>query len=70
MSDDKEPTCDRWIQKGDDDKIEVAMTREQWDDIINLRGVVLGSTGQKALLDLANALGATWDTTQWPESQE
>ena len=54
----------------DEDKIEVAMTREQWNDIINLRGVVIGSTGQKALLDLARALGATCDTSQWPDAEE
>ena len=53
----------------DDDKIEIAMTRQQWDDIINLRGIVIGSVGQKALLELGHALGATVDTSQWPDAK-
>ncbi len=53
----------------DDGKFEVAMTREQWDDIIGLRGVVLGSVGGKALRELGDALGATWDTSQWPDAK-
>ena len=45
------------------------MTREQWNDIINLRGVVIGSVGQKAISDLGNALGATWNSDEWPDAR-
>lgn len=56
-------------EESDGGKFEVAMTRQQWDDIINLRGVVLGSVGGKALRELGDALGATWDTSQWPDAK-
>ena len=55
----------------DDDKeakIECAMDREQWNDILNLRGVVIGSVGQKALMDLGRSLDASWNPDQWPAS--
>ena len=64
-------TFDAFCPEEDDDegKFEVAMTRQQWDDIINLRGVVVGSAGGKALRELGDALGATWDTSQWPDAK-
>jgi len=50
-----------------EDLFTVTLPREVWDDIINARGVVMGSMGAKAISRLAEKLGATWDTRQWPE---
>jgi hypothetical protein len=47
------------------DAVTVTLPRSVWEDIINARGIVGGSTGARAIGRLAEELGATWDTTLW-----